>query len=258
MPIIRFINENKTADVAPWVTILEAARSADVTVESPCGGGGTCGKCRVQLGGSGKGDVFVNACQEKVFGDISVITIDNEAANKTLQILSSGQSFNYEIDPYITKAFDGGSTKVYGGDELLGEEPGDTTDKIYGIALDIGTTTMVAELINLKDGAVIASSAMLNPQAVFAQDVLSRIYFASINDGTATLYNSFLSAFGKLRDTLTRQAGVDAKHIYEVVYSGNTAMLHMATGTDPVPLGKYPYTSNIAGGESLSAENFGI
>jgi uncharacterized 2Fe-2S/4Fe-4S cluster protein (DUF4445 family) len=129
---------------------------------------------------------------------------------------------------------------------------------IYGIALDIGTTTMVAELYDLTDGKLLASESMLNPQSTYAQDVLSRIQFANGENGLAVLYEAFRAAFGALRDSVTNAANVDPGNIYEVVFSGNSAMLHLATNTDPSPLGKYPYLSNIRGGESIQAAGLGI
>jgi uncharacterized 2Fe-2S/4Fe-4S cluster protein (DUF4445 family) len=162
------------------------------------------------------------------------------------------------VKPYITKKSDGKTTHVFGGESLLGTEDGDTTNNIYGIALDIGTTTMVAELYNLTDGKLLACESMLNPQSMYGQDVLSRIQFCKSENGLATLHEAFLTAFGTLRDSVTKTAVVDPKHIYEVVFSGNTVMLHLATNTDPTPLGKYPYLSNIKGGESIPATGLGI
>jgi uncharacterized 2Fe-2S/4Fe-4S cluster protein (DUF4445 family) len=116
----------------------------------------------------------------------------------------------------------------------------------------------VAELFNLKDGKLLACESMLNPQSVYANDVMSRIQFASGEDSLNTLYEAFRTAFGTLRDSVTKTAGVDAKRVYEVVFSGNTCMLHLATKTDPSPLGVYPYLSNIKGGQGITAAGLGI
>jgi uncharacterized 2Fe-2S/4Fe-4S cluster protein (DUF4445 family) len=117
---------------------------------------------------------------------------------------------------------------------------------------------MVAELYDLTDGKLLACESMLNPQSMYGQDVLSRIQFAKNKTGLATMYEAFLTAFGTLRDSVTNIAEVESKYIYEVVFSGNTTMLHLATNTDPTPLGTYPYLSNIKGGESIPAAGLGI
>ncbi|SHH98597.1 Uncharacterized 2Fe-2 and 4Fe-4S clusters-containing protein, contains DUF4445 domain [Sporobacter termitidis DSM 10068] len=275
MPTIRFIGQNSTIAVAPGTTVLDAARKAGIDIESPCNAVGTCGKCRVrlsdltQLAGvddSGAHSLpraereagYVLACQTKVYGDIDVLVHSRAEENRRLSILSEGESFEYAPDPYITKRAEGGVTHVYGGGTLLGSEPGDTTGKAYGIALDIGTTTLVAELIHLPTGEHLASESMLNPQSAYAQDVLTRIHFAEEEGGLETLFHAFLSAFSALRDSLVRAAGIDPRYIYEVIYSGNTTMLHLATGVDPAPLGKYPYIPNIRGGAHLPADALGL
>jgi uncharacterized 2Fe-2S/4Fe-4S cluster protein (DUF4445 family) len=175
-----------------------------------------------------------------------------------MRIISSGHTFDYAIQPYITKESARRKTNVFGGKKLLGTEDGDTTDHIYGIALDIGTTTMVAGLYRLTDGKLLACESILNPQSEYGQDVLSRIYYARNETGLNTLYEAFLTAFGTLRNSVANAARVDPGHIYEVVFSGNTCMLHLATKTDPSPLGKYPYISNIKGGEIIPAARLGI
>jgi uncharacterized 2Fe-2S/4Fe-4S cluster protein (DUF4445 family) len=255
MPIVHFINQQLKAEVPDGTLLVCAARTAGIAIETPCNGSGTCGKCRVRLAGNQQ-DVL--ACQTAVKGDIDILYCEKTAENRNVRILSSGHTFDYAINPYITKKFNKRKTKIFGGNTLLGTEDGDTTDSIYGIALDIGTTTMVAELYNLTDGKLLAGESMLNPQSAYGQDVLSRIHFAGEKTGLNTLYESFLTAFGTLRDSLANTAKVDPMYIYEVVFSGNTAMLHLATNTDPSPLGKYPYLSNIKGGESIPAAGLGI
>jgi len=275
MPTVRFVYENKNIEATPGSTILEAARAAGVTIETPCNGVGTCGKCRVQitdlsqltnLKNEGAHSLpeeetragFVLACQSRAYGGISVIVPGKEQENKGLRILATGNTFEYALKPFFTKQFDGQNTQILAGNKRLGFEPGDTAEQIYGIALDIGTTTLVAELIHLPTGRRLASESMLNPQTSYAQDVLTRIHFAAGQGGLDTLYHAFLSAFQSLRDSLTRAGGVAPENIYEVVFSGNTTMLHLATGADPTPLGKFPYNMNLTGGELRGADELGI
>ncbi|AEF80331.1 ASKHA domain-containing protein [Leadbettera azotonutricia] len=253
MPQINFVYQGKTVDIENEKTILEAARLAGVTIESPCNGIGSCGKCKVGTSGG-----VVLACQHHVREDMEVIVKDYNDENKSLQILSEGSNFDYDIQPFITKRVSGSKTEVYGGGKLLGIEDGDTSSFIYGLAIDIGTTTLVTALVDLSNGKTLASESTLNPQAAYAQDVLGRIHFASKDDGLAVLYNSFIEVLVTMILALTKKAGLKREHIYELVYSGNTTMLHIATNTDPYSLGQFPYTPNLFGAEHLSAKDLHI
>jgi uncharacterized 2Fe-2S/4Fe-4S cluster protein (DUF4445 family) len=250
---INFTREGVTFSTEQNITILEAARRAGVTIEAPCNGNGTCGKCTVRVGGA---DVL--ACRTEVSADIEVQTVDSEKHNSTLRILAGGKSFEYPLKPYVSKAFDGSVTKVLAGGGVIGEESGDTTGALYGLAIDIGTTTLVAAVIDLNSGESLATVSRLNPQAKFAQDVLSRIHFASEPEGLATTQRVLLEALSEMTQEMTRSAGISAENIYEAVYSGNTAMLHLACGVNPEPLGRYPYTPQIAGAEHIPARGLGI
>ncbi|MDR2096081.1 MAG: ASKHA domain-containing protein [Treponema sp.] len=276
MPHVTFINENISSQVNEGVTILEAARAAGVVIESPCNAMGTCGKCKVLLpnaeqrasvhSGTGhhklpdaeKEQGYVLACQASVKGDIDVLIRDYSGENKSLRILAGGNSFSYERTPFIHKRLAGGKTEVYGGGELLGVEEGNTLDCMYGVAVDIGTTTMVISLIDLNTGKELASDSLLNPQTRFAQDVLSRIHFAGQGDGLDVLQKVFVEALSGMISAAASKAGVKREHIYELIYSGNTTMLHLACGVDPTPLGQYPYTPNMWGGNHLPAKDLGI
>jgi len=252
VPTVNFINEQKSVFVGTDTTVLEAARRIGVIIDAPCNGMGTCGKCRVKAGES-----EVLACRETVARDVDIVTQNRDHENRTLKIVSGGKSRSYPLKPYITKTFDGEKTVVYGGKDVLGTESGDTTGLIYGVVADIGTTTLVTSLIDLKTGGEAAAESRLNPQSAYAQDVLSRIHFA-IEGGLETLQSVLLDALNGMIDDMTRKAAVSRKYVYEAVYSGNTAMLHLACGIDPEPLGRYPYVSGIRGGGYVSAERLNI
>ncbi|MDR0683765.1 MAG: ASKHA domain-containing protein, partial [Spirochaetaceae bacterium] len=236
-------------------SVLEAARLAGVDIETPCGGEGNCGKCGVTIAASGE---TVLACRAKARdGDVYLVP-DYEAGNKSLRILSERLSFRREIAPFVTKEYRDGKTFVYGGGRLLGSEEGDSTDALYGLAVDIGTTTMVAELIDIRKAETLAAESALNPQARYAQDVIGRIHFAGKENGLVTLYGDFVGALNGLITALTRKAGIESRHIYEAVYSGNTTMLHLACNIDPSSMGPYPYTPQITGGLHVTDEAVNI
>lgn len=265
MPVITFVNQNKTIKVEKGTTLLEAARSAGVVVEAPCNGMGTCGKCKVNIGAGNLDKInyqdnlhkisdeelaegYVLACQSEVLDDVSVVIESTEKQNKSLKILSDGVTFQYDIKPYISKKFDGQKTLVYGGETLLGEEEGDTTKLFYGVSIDIGTTTVVASLIDMITGKELGSISALNPQSLHAQDVLTRIKFASNPEGLEQMYTSIIAEFNRMIASLCKDNKVDSNHIYEVIYSGNTTMIHLAGNRDPESLGKFPYTPVLRGG----------
>jgi uncharacterized 2Fe-2S/4Fe-4S cluster protein (DUF4445 family) len=280
MPLVTFINEKKSALVDTGVTILEAARRAGIVIESPCNAIGSCGKCKVKIpviehsryitiletahtvSEQERKEKFVLACQTAVTGDIDVETKDYAVEKSSLKILSEGNTFRYAQKPYIRKKLKTENglyhTEVYGGDVLLGVEDGDTASCRYAIALDIGTTTLVAALVDLQNGARLDSESELNPQTSYAQDVLSRIHFASKDDGLQTLFSVFIDCLNHMIDTITARLKIEKTAVYEIVFSGNTAMLHLATKTNPHSLGQYPYTPRISGGNFLNAKDLGI
>jgi uncharacterized 2Fe-2S/4Fe-4S cluster protein (DUF4445 family) len=270
VPFINFVNQNKSVFAENGSTILDAARSVDIRIESPCNALGSCGKCKVKIARADNAasvaeteNGFVLACQTVPSTDIQVWVKDYDEENRSLRILSEGDSFSYTNVPFITKNLAATEqprcrTEVYGGGKLIGIENGNTLDAVYAIALDIGTTTMAAALIDLRTGVPLDSIAMLNPQAAYAQDVLSRIHFASKPDGLAALHNWFIAALNSMIAALAEQNNVSKANIYEIVFSGNTTMLHLAAGTNPYSLGQYPYTPRIWGGNYVASRVLGI
>ena len=177
------------------------------------------------------------------------------------RLLASGQPESLVQDPmWITKTFDASAarTTVTAGGALLATEPGDTTAALFGAAVDIGTTTLVVALIDLRDGRELAIASSLNPQARHAQDVLSRIKLGSQPQGLQLLHGEVIAELNRLVGAAAAEADVPVRHIYEAVFSGNTTMLHLATATNPASLGKYPYTPALQGGQHVSAADIGL
>ncbi len=270
---INFIN-NKSVEVKKSTTILEAARKAGVLIESPCNAVGVCGKCKVKIASGNIEDVvqqdtqhhvtdaekaegYVLACQSKVMGDIDV-EIVSKNLNSTLKILNDGKIFDIKLDSFIKKEYKNGKTFVYGGDEILGEEAGDTSKLNYGIVVDIGTTTLVSSLVNINTGEELTSVSALNPQSVHAQDVLSRIKFASDKKGLEIMYSGIIKEINNMIAEVSSKSGINKDNIYEVIFSGNTCMIHLATNVNPNSLGKYPYTPEIRGGSYLKAADHNL
>jgi len=275
MAQVKFYPDNKIVTVEEGTTILQAARKIGVVIESPCNGIGTCGKCKVkldevsinhvssagthQLSRAEAAEGYVLACEARVMGDIKVEVLSSQQ-NNTLKILSKGQSFEIEIDPLIKKEYlkEKNITRIFTQEKELGIEPGDTTQRNYGIVVDIGTTTLVASLIDLNNGAEIASASSLNPQARYAQDVLSRIKLASEENGLEILYSELIREINAMIHKVTHGSGIDRENIYEIIFSGNTCMLHLASNTNPESLGRFPYTPRVKGAKYFNASEHQI
>jgi len=125
---------------------------------------------------------------------------------------------------------------------VLAVERGDTSAMKFGLAIDIGTTSVVSTLIELESGETLASVSSLNPQAVFGGDLMSRIAFAQFNPtNLRKLQTRIVGLLNRHVEELCRESGVLARWIYKVVVVGNTCMHHLALGIDPSYVGLAPY-----------------
>jgi uncharacterized 2Fe-2S/4Fe-4S cluster protein (DUF4445 family) len=135
------------------------------------------------------------------------------------------------------------ATAVLVDNELIAVEPGDTTASCYGIAFDVGSTTLVGTLVDLVTGADVAVAARVNPQTSFGDDVISRIQKCRTDPGgLQQLQSSVLEGINRIVDDLEHKAGIDRRSVYEVVFAGNTTMQEILCGIDPSPLGELPFT----------------
>ncbi len=133
-------------------------------------------------------------------------------------------------------------TVVVSGDEIIQIEPGDTRVYQYGIAFDLGTTTVVGVLVDLLSGQVLATHAMTNPQHVYGADVISRLN-AVLNtpDGQGQLQQLIIGAFNHIIEQLSAKSGIKRQEIYEVTVAGNPIMNHIFLGVNPTYLGEAPF-----------------
>ncbi len=128
------------------------------------------------------------------------------------------------------------------GRHVLAVEAGDTALHKYGLAIDIGTTSVVTTLMELESGEQLASASSLNPQAVFGGDLMSRIAFAQFDPANLRkLQTRIIGLLNQHIEQIARESGVLAKWIYKVVVVGNTCMHHLLLGIDPSYVGLAPY-----------------
>ena len=129
-----------------------------------------------------------------------------------------------------------------GRERILAVERGDTAGMKFGLAIDIGTTSVVTTLLELESGEQLATVSSLNPQAVFGGDLMSRIAFAQFNPANLRkLQTRILGLLNQHIEQICRESGVLAKWIYKVVIVGNTCMHHILLGIDPSHVGLAPY-----------------
>jgi len=142
---------------------------------------------------------------------------------------------------------------------ILDVKPGFDEGGLYGLAIDLGSTTIAAHLCDLRDGAVLASSGLMNPQIRFGEDLMSRVSYAMMNPGgDVEMTRAVREAINALAASIADEAKIDVKSIYEVVFVCNPVMHHLLLGIDPVELGQAPFALATSGSLSLDARDLDL
>jgi uncharacterized 2Fe-2S/4Fe-4S cluster protein (DUF4445 family) len=133
-------------------------------------------------------------------------------------------------------------TAVVVDDVLIAVEPGDTTDRRFGIAFDLGTTTVVATLLDLGTGTPVAVASALNKQQPFGADVITRISATMMDPGALDKLQALAAeTLAELAAAVCAEGEVEPHEVYEVALAGNATMTHLVLGIDPEPLGMAPF-----------------
>ena len=150
-------------------------------------------------------------------------------------------------------------TAVLAGENLVAVEPGDTTGECYGVAFDVGTTTLVGTLMNLRTGMAASVLSTLNGQAPFGADVISRISHGMNGpEAIDELQQAVVTTMNSILSELYRETGVSPAQTYEAVVVGNVTMLHLLLGVDPTPLSMAPFTPAFMDELSVEAREIGL
>ncbi len=150
-------------------------------------------------------------------------------------------------------------TAVRAGTRLLDVEPGDTAAHVYGVAFDIGSTTLVGTLIDLASGKDLAVAARINPQTSFGDDVLTRILKCREEaDGLNQLRQAVHGAITAIIDELAARTGIDRGSIYEAAFAGNSTMQQIFCGLNPASLGELPFVPVFTTPQLLRAGDLGL
>ena len=135
---------------------------------------------------------------------------------------------------------------LYEENKIIDCEAGNTVANNYGIAFDIGTTTLVGYLINLNDGKIYSTASALNPQTAYGEDVVSRItYIKNNKEGLLKLNASVIDALNVIIDEVCAEAKISPSQIYEATFVGNSVMHHIFLNIDPTYIGLSPYVPAI-------------
>lgn len=151
-------------------------------------------------------------------------------------------------------------TAVFNNDEVIYLEKNDTRDKIYGVIMDIGTTTVVTSLVDINSGAELCVESMINVQKQYGLDVLTRITYEVENeeDGVENLQKAIVASINEMIEKLCKKANVNKKHIYEITVAANCTMMHMLLGIDAKSIGKSPFAPIFTTSKNVLAKDIGL
>lgn len=142
--------------------------------------------------------------------------------------------------------------------EVIDVRPG-YEEGIYGLAVDIGSTTVAGHLCDLRTGAVLATESTMNPQVIYGEDLMSRVSYAmSNNDGLDKMHRAIIETLNKLAAGAAMTAGIRARQIHEAVFVGNTTMIHILLGINPVELGGAPFALANRDAMDIKARELGL
>ena len=214
--------------------VLELARKADVFIDAACSGNGTCGKCRVKLlGNSDNNDEWQLACQ-------LTITVDT-----TLFVPDSAHSYikNISID-------------------ILGQGDGSTVlsnNSTFGLAIDIGTTTVSALLVDMSPGDILAKATTGNAQIRYGADVINRIIQQQKPGGIKIMQDAIVKdTLLPLIDNLCTSTGINPENITRLTVAANTTMNHLLLGVDANSIRIEPYEPAFLEFEPYDPSSIGI
>ncbi|MCC7264282.1 MAG: DUF4445 domain-containing protein [Candidatus Latescibacteria bacterium] len=318
MSVLTLVPEGQSAEVPDGLTLREALARLGTEVLAPCGGEGTCGKCRVLVHeGAAAPLPEENAlltpeqlaqglrlsCRVRVAGPMQV-EVPASSRRPAMRILPGGVNRPVPIDPAVTKELihleaqkldqpwarlehlrfsgelradlradldllrrlpalldgePGTFTAVLREDRLLDVERGDTTGRCFGVALDLGTTTVVASLVDLTSGREVGHAAVVNRQTTYGHDVIARINHTI--EGEAQLEELRVAAVQSLQEVIDQaleKAEVKRDEVYEATLVGNSTMMHLFLGISPLSLGHLPYVAMFNDALEMPAHQAGI
>ena len=254
---IQITFEGRRISTASDQPLLEALIGAGVMLRSDCGGKGRCGKCRIKihdpnlqslsppgeaevgiLGVKGLADGYRLACCAALLGDVALeIPASSRLSASVLE----------KAPPLLLKKHTLSKTRAEG------------LKDTYGLAVDLGTTTIATYLCDLAAGRVNSSMAMRNPQAIFGDDVMSRITAISRDsDLLKRLQRMAVKTIDWSAQALMQASRLQPAQIKTMIVVGNSTMIHIFVGQNPASIGVYPYAPGFVEEKRLPAESIGL
>ena len=250
---INFNTDSKTTDKT---TILEYCRSHGIAgIETPCGGKGTCGKCKVTVIKPYYKDVL--ACRTRVCDGMEIIVGRKESTGTkedSMVVLTNGGNVSEKLNEHVNR------------NVVLKEETANVSEKVESnedtlAACDIGTTTVVCYLIDKETGQIISTRSGANPQRSFGADVLSRIEAAgrieaSSEPGLKIMQTQIVSLLNGFISEMLTECGRTKVSRFSV--AGNTVMCHLLMGISPAKMGKAPFLPDEYFGREFNPLDIGL
>jgi uncharacterized 2Fe-2S/4Fe-4S cluster protein (DUF4445 family) len=326
---VTFLPDNRTVIVEKDRTILSAAISAGVSINSPCGGDGVCGRCKVKvtrgkvvsqptglLSEDDRNKGIHLACITAVLSDLEVEILaetrldsqkiaqaeeveyqdsqfkefsrkvltrkiflelprpnlqdnisdldrvlreikkheDSPGIQTSLANIRSLSQVLHDADWKVTVTI-GRKNNIF---EIIQVEPGDSSKSNFGFAVDIGTTTVSGQLIDLNIGRILGTKATYNRQASYGADVISRIIYAEREEGLETLHQMVVNGINEIIEGLCGEHKIDLNNVTSVFCAGNTTMVHLLMRIDPSFIRRDPYVPTANSISAMRAGEVGI
>ncbi len=183
---------------------------------------------------------------------------DELAAVHGLENLRIDPAILPSLQPALAQGKRGVTVTVWQGQEVVRVQPG-FHDRILGMAVDVGTTTVAGHLCHLRTGELLATASMMNPQVPFGEDLMSRVSYAMMHpDGAERMHRAIIQGLNQLMAQACEEAGVQPQELVELVVVGNTTMHHLFLGVDPRELGGAPFSLVTHSALDVKARDLGL
>jgi len=279
MPILNVQPIQEKLEFSQGETIRDILFRNGIYIESPCNGHGICGRCGVWVQDPGEIEETPHenitpeqaskglrlACIATPEKDLTItlprdFTRDAQKMRDSQRILE-GEKISWSRIVSAVRVFEAKEKFWIKYDDLdkpeeLPNWQSDYTPK--GLAIDIGTTTLVVVVISLLTGEELASASSLNPQIKYGHDVMTRINHGSTEEGLIQLRDTVRDGLNNLLDRICKSSQTSPEEILDVVTGGNTTMLQLLAGINPEPLGKVPFRVDLEGSRSYPISRIGL
>jgi len=293
MPKLTIYPIGESIDMRRGETVRDALYRAGVEVDTPCNGQGICGKCLLRVENpeavpetphpeitpEQAADGIRLACQLKPRKDMTIHVL-SEYVRAEYRILEGNRYPNDRSDDEAPAEETGTAEKTAQARQwtpaaqvtekegcfwlCYDREPQQPLSRWTpgkapkGLAIDIGTTTLVVTLMSLNTCRELSTASSLNPQIRFGHDVVRRIQAGSTPEGLTELAQCVRDGLNELIEAVCEDSKTDVNEIVDLVIGGNTTMLQLAAGIDPEPLGRVPFIVGIQSGQTYPAAQFGL